>query len=175
MPNRTTSQLYTPAPQVTGLTSLKVNGKQFPEIKNGYAVIRRTWKKGDKVDVVLPMQVQQITADTRIDADKGRVALRYGPLIYNVESSDGQDITQAIGSTPLTIEWKPDLLKGVITIKGTWADGSPLLAIPNFTRLNRLQPTPLPANSTFTQPSRANEPPQPVSGRVPVSIVWIKK
>ena len=110
-----------------------------------------------------------------IEADKGKVALRYGPLIYNVESSDGQDITQAMGSGPLKLEWKPDFLKGIMTIKGTWADGTPLIAIPNYARLNRLQPTPLPAATTVTQPTRPNEPPQPVTGRVPVSIVWIKK
>src|SRR4029078_2326307 len=57
VPNRTTSALYTPVPQVTGIKSLTVNGKAItPEIKNGYAVIKRTWKKGDKVDLVLPME-----------------------------------------------------------------------------------------------------------------------
>ena len=176
VPNRTTSELYTPVPMVNGLRFLKVNGKLVPvQMKNGYAFIKRTWKKGDKIDLVLPMEIQVITADERIDADKGKVALRYGPLIYNVESSDGQDISQAIGSAPLKLEWKPDFLKGVMIIKGTWADGTPLVAIPNYARLNRLQPTPLPAATTVTQPTRPNEPPQPVMGRVPVSIVWIKK
>jgi DUF1680 family protein len=161
VPNRTTSQLYTPVPQVTGLKSLTVNGKAVtPEIKNGYAVIRRTWKKGDKVEVVLPMEVQKITADTRIDADKGRVALRYGPLIYNVESVD-QDITKTIGTAPFSVEWRPELLRGVMTIKGKWADGSPLTAIPNYARLNRnVTPTAFPQ--------------QPAS-RNPASIVWIRK
>ncbi len=176
VPNRTTSKLYTPVPQVNGLKSLMVNGKKFPLVmKNGYAVIRRTWTKGDKIDVVLPMEIQTVTADERIQADSGRVALRYGPLVYNVESSDGQDITKSIGSTPLTTEWKPDFLRGVMTIKGTWADGTPLMAVPNYARLNRLQPTPLPQSTTVTQPTRPNEPPQPVTGRTPVSIVWIKK
>jgi DUF1680 family protein len=176
VPDRTTSELYTPVPRVNGLRSLKVNGKSIPvQMKNGYAIIKRTWKKGDKIDVVLPMEIQVITADERIEADKGKVALRYGPLIYNVESSDGQDISQAIGSGPLKLEWKPDFLKGVMIIKGTWADGTPLVAIPNYARLNRLQPTPLPAATTVTQPTKPNEPPQPVTGRVPVSVVWINK
>src|ERR1044071_5017947 len=89
VPNRTTSALYTPVPQVTGLKSLMVNGKAVtPTIVNGYAVIKRTWKTGDKIDVVLPMEVQRVTPDERIEADKGRIALRFGPLIYNVESAD---------------------------------------------------------------------------------------
>ena len=76
-------------------------------------------------------------ADEHIAADRGLVALRYGPLIYNVERADQPDINQAIGSGPLTAEWRGDLLDGVMAIKGQWADGSPLLAIPNFARNNR--------------------------------------
>jgi uncharacterized protein len=100
--------------------------------------------------------------------------LRYGPLIYNVETSDEQDISKAISTKPLSLEWRPDFLKGVMVIKGTWEDGTPLLAVPNYARLNRLQPTPLPQATTVTQPTRPNEPPQPVTGREPISIVWIK-
>jgi hypothetical protein len=66
------------------------------------------------------------------------VALRYGPLIYNVERADQANITQAIGSEPLVAEWRGDLLGGVMTLKGKWADGSPLIAIPNYARNNRL-------------------------------------
>jgi len=46
-----------------------------------------------------------------------------------------------------------------MTIKGTWADGTPLLAIPNYTRMNRTQATPVPV---YTH-------------NAPVSIVWIKE
>jgi DUF1680 family protein len=160
VPDRTTSELYTAVPKIGGLKSLAVNGKSVPvKIENGYAVIRRTWKKGDKIDLELPMEIQKITADEKIEADRGRIALRYGPLIYNVEQADQPDITKAIGSTPLTLEWRGDFLKGVMTIKGTWADGTPLLAIPNYTRLNRVQPTALPQSTQNNQPS----------------IVWIKK
>ena len=39
--------------------------------------------------------------------------------------------------SPLTTEWKPDLLQGVLVIKAEAADGSPLMAIPNYARTNR--------------------------------------
>jgi hypothetical protein len=42
-----------------------------------------------------------------------------------------------------------------MTIKGKWADGTPLLAIPNYARCNRL--------------------PQPVYEKEIKSIVWIRK
>jgi uncharacterized protein len=160
IPDRTTSALYTPAPQVSGLKTLSVNGKPFaPAIVHGYAVIRRAWKKGDRVDLALPMAIQKIAADKRIAADSGRIALRYGPLLYSVETADHQDINQAIGPLPLSLEWQDKFLHGVMTIKGTWADGSPLLAIPNYTRMNRTPPTPVPV----------------YAHSAPVSIVWIKE
>jgi DUF1680 family protein len=138
VPDRTTSTLYTPVPTVSGLKSLVVNGKDVrPRIFNGYAVIKRTWNRGDKVDIVLPMEVQTITSDDRIAANRGRIALRYGPLIYNVEKADQPDIDKYIGKGPLTTEWKGDMLNGVMTIKGTWEDGTPLIAIPNYARNNR--------------------------------------
>jgi hypothetical protein len=65
------------------------------------------------------------------------VALRYGPLIYNVERADQPALDLAIGPEPLTTEWRGDLLQGVVVLKGKWRDGSPLLAIPNFARNNR--------------------------------------
>jgi len=37
----------------------------------------------------------------------------------------------------LTAAWRGDLLGGVMVINGQWADGSPLIAIPNYARNNR--------------------------------------
>jgi hypothetical protein len=104
---------------------------------NGYAAINRSWKAGDRVDFRLPMQVQTITADPNIVADRGKIALKYGPLIYNVEEADNKDINQPIGPGPLTAGWQGNLLSGIMTIRGTWADGTPLVAIPNYARNNR--------------------------------------
>jgi len=162
VPNRTTSTLYTTIPVVKGLKSLTVNGKPvLYKIVNGYAEIKRTWKAGDRVDLEMPMEIQVITADDRIEADRGRVALRYGPLIYNVEKADQPDIEKYIGTGPLQAEWRGDLLNGVMTVKGTWSDGTPLMAIPNYARNNRNT-----VKSTYA-PGRQN----PDGG----SIVWIKK
>jgi len=161
IPNRTTSALYTPVPEVQGYHSITVNGQTLtPSVENGYIAIRRAWKKGDKIVLDLPMSIQRVMADERIEADRGRVALRYGPLLYNVETADHQDIDKAIGTGPLSMEWRGDLLHGVMAIKGTWADGTPLLAIPNYARLNRAATTPYP---------------QQTPDRQPASIVWIKQ
>jgi hypothetical protein len=66
------------------------------------------------------------------------VALQYGPLVYNVETADNKNIDRRPGDAPLKAEWRPDLLGGVMVITGEWQDGSPMIAIPNFARMNRV-------------------------------------
>ncbi len=139
VPDRKTSELYTSTPEVKGLKSFSVNGKSMtPKIENGYAVVTRDWKAGDKIEFELPMTVQRIKSDEKVVSNKGLMALRYGPLIYNVERAEQPDINGAISAKPLSTEWRGDLLEGVMVIKGSWADGSPLTAIPNYARNNRL-------------------------------------
>ena len=143
VPNRSVSDLYSGTPPCDGVTSIALNGSAIqPPVEKGYAVITRNWKAGDKIDLVLPMKVQRIKASERIAATRGRVALRYGPLIYSAESVD-QDLDNVLSpESALNTEWRGDFLDGVMVIKGTWADGSPLTAIPNYARNNRVPATP---------------------------------
>jgi DUF1680 family protein len=179
IPNRTTSELYTPVPQVGGLRSLSVNGKPAEvTIRNGYAEIRRSWKKGDQVVLELPMEIQRVTADPRIKADSGRVALRYGPLLYSMEAADNADIDKSIGRAPLSMEWRPDFLHGVMVIKGNWSDGTPLLAIPNYSRMNRVAPTAVPQKDEDSEPDNLfgnGSAARPTGQKGPLSIVWIRQ
>lgn len=138
VPNRTTSELYTPTPELNGLKSLLVNGQKVaPKIQNGYAAIAREWKAGDKIELELPMEIQVIKADERIAADRGLIALRYGPLIYTIETADQPKLDLKPDLKSLKPEWRGDLLGGVMVIAGKWTDGSSLLAIPNYARQNR--------------------------------------
>ena len=138
VPTRDVSRLYTNQPAVEGLKSLSVNGSaQAVKLDNGYAVIEREWKAGDRIDLELPLEPQRVKADEKVSADRGRVALRYGPLVYCIESAD-QNVDQVLRpDAPLTTEWKPDLLGGMMVIHGKFADGKPLLAIPYYARANR--------------------------------------
>jgi DUF1680 family protein len=141
IPNRTTSKLYTDSPAISGVKRFAVNGKDVkPEIRKGYAVVTRQWKTGDRIELELPMEPQRVTADPRIKADTSLVALKYGPLVYNVETADNHDIERKIGDAPLRTEWRPDLLGGVVVLTGKWADGAELVAIPNYARMNRVGP-----------------------------------
>jgi len=170
VPRRGVSSLYQSVPEVSGLTSISVNGSAVkPKIEKGYAVITRAWKPGDKIDLVLPMKVQRVRAIDKIEAARNKVALRYGPMMYNIEQVD-QDITKVISQdAPLTTEWRGDLLGGVMVVKGKFNDGSPMLAIPNYARTNR-DPAPPPPAPRVEVGGAFNPPP-----RTPTSIVWIKE
>jgi hypothetical protein len=57
-------------------------------VTSGYADCRRAFRKGDTVELHLPMDPRLVTPDTRIDAIRGCAAVERGPLVYCVESVD---------------------------------------------------------------------------------------
>jgi len=156
VPDRSVSDLYSSAPESDGITSIALGGSAIkPPVEKGYAVITQTWKAGDKIDLVLPMKVQRIEGIEKIAATRGQVALRCGPLLYCVEGI-GQGLDKVLrADTALKTQWQGDLLGGVKVIKGAWADGSPLTAIPYYARDNRPVET-------------------PEGPRAPGSTVWVK-
>jgi len=178
VPDGDVSSLYTASPAAGGLTRIAVNGTAVkPEMTNGYASISRAWTKGDRIELTLPMPVQRVRASDKIAAVKGKVALRVGPLLYNIEQVD-QDITGALDpSAPLTTEWRGDLLGGVTVIKGRFANGAPMTAIPNFARYNRNPPAPPyvpPPPTPRPAPGTAAAPPPPRPAPPPAtSLVWM--
>jgi hypothetical protein len=159
---------------VSGLKSLSVNGGAVrPRIENGYAVITRAWTPGDRIELELPLEVQRVRAIEKVEADRGKVALRYGPLVYNVEKVDVGEVTRALApAAPLATEWRPDLLHGVMVITGRFADGTPLVAIPNYARMNREPPPPPrpPAAPSAAGAPRERPPRPPIA-----SVVWIEE
>jgi DUF1680 family protein len=169
VPNRGVSSLYRSTPEANGITSVAVNGSPLkPSLDKGYAVVTRRWKAGDKIELVLPMKVQRVRASDKIEADRKKVALRYGPLVYSIERVD-QDVTQVLSpASALTAEWRGDLLGGVTAIKGAFADGSPMLAVPYYARTNR-EPAP-PAAAETGADGAVRLAPGP-----PTSIVWIRE
>ena len=70
--------------------TIAVNGEQLSkaELKNGYFVIDRKWKKGDKVEIHFDMEPRIVRANGKVAADKGRVSVERGPLVYCAEWPD---------------------------------------------------------------------------------------
>jgi DUF1680 family protein len=137
-PDRSVSGCYSNTPSANGIGSITVNGSAVSTSpSNGYVAINRTWIAGDKIVLTLPLTPQRVKAVSNVSACSGRVALQYGPLIYNIESVD-QDVNLILNSgSALTAQWNGSLLGGIMTIKGTFTSGATMTAIPNYARLNR--------------------------------------
>lgn len=70
---------------------LMVNNERVPlEIEKGYAVLRRNWQRGDRVELILPMPVRRVLSHEKVEANQGRVALIRGPIVYCLEAVDNK-------------------------------------------------------------------------------------
>jgi DUF1680 family protein len=68
---------------------ISVNGKSFDcAMDKGYAVIEREWGENDVVEWYYPMPARKIVARAEVAADRGKIALQRGPLVYCVEGAD---------------------------------------------------------------------------------------
>ncbi len=105
-------------------TDLKVlvNGKICDSgLSSGYVKITRKWKRGDNVDIILPMEVKRVIANENIEEDRNKVALEYGPLVYCAEEVDnGKLVSESIISDAnvYSIQFRADLFGGINTITG---------------------------------------------------------
>ena len=101
---------------------LSVNGKKVKvSPTNGFATIKRKWKKGDIIKLILPMPVKKVIADERIEADMNKFSLQRGPLMYCAEwadNPDGQALSLVFDPTAeMDVEYREDMLGGAAIIK----------------------------------------------------------
>jgi hypothetical protein len=107
-----------------GHVSLKVNGEHVPvRPEKGFARLTREWKDGDTIELNLPMPVRRVAANKAVQADRGRVALQRGPIVYCLESPDnpGRHVRSLMlaDDAPLTASFAADLLNGVEVVRGS--------------------------------------------------------
>src|SRR5207237_8162234 len=103
--------------------TLKGNGNSVPmKLDKGYVALTRTWKKGDVIELNLPMPVRRVVANEQVAADRGRVAIQRGPIVYAAEWADNPNgkvrNLMLPDATRLTAEFRPALLNGVEVVKG---------------------------------------------------------
>jgi len=100
--------------------SIKVNGKAVePEVKQGFTALSRMWKKGDAIELNMPMPVRQVAAHSEVKANAGRLAVMRGPIVYCFEDCDNScavDQAAIQGQTDFKTSFEPDLLGGVVTL-----------------------------------------------------------
>ncbi|MBZ9983181.1 MULTISPECIES: glycoside hydrolase family 127 protein [unclassified Mesorhizobium] len=117
--------LHLRVPAWSAGAALKVNGetvKLEDVTSDGYAAIRRTWKKGDSVRLDLEMPIERLYANPQVRQDAGRVALSRGPLIYCVEATDNDGSLHRIAlprTASIEAHDEPDLLGGVVALSTT--------------------------------------------------------
>lgn len=115
------SDLYTFQNESVRKVLISVNGNPITyTLENGYAVLSRKWKKGDVVQVNLPMEVRRVVANANVRDDLGKVALQRGPLIYCGEWPDNKGKISNIilpNEAKFQTAFMPSLLNGVTVLK----------------------------------------------------------
>jgi DUF1680 family protein len=104
--------------------TIKVNGEKAEFVpEEGYALIKRNWTKGDKVEIVFPMPVRTVEASPEVKADAGKIAVQRGPVIFCAEwpdNKDGRVLNFVIDrNASFTSEAAPELLNGSVVVKTT--------------------------------------------------------
>lgn len=116
--------LYKYDNKLKSTVKLKINGEEVNyKLNNGYAVLENNWKKGDKVELILPMEIRQVEADERVKADNNKIAIERGPIVYCAEwpyVKDGKVLSLIFDKkSSFTASFDPKLLNGVEKISTT--------------------------------------------------------
>lgn len=100
--------------------TVKVNGQPVTAtLEKGYFTIDRNWKKGDKVEVDFEMEPRVVVANSKVEADRGRVAVERGPIVYCAEWPDNDfDVLSVLINQNPKFEAvdKPELLEGIVEL-----------------------------------------------------------
>lgn len=112
-------ELYSYADNISTDASLYINGKQAKTKSiDGYVPVKRKWNKGDKVVLQLPMPIRYSSADERVEADRDRICITRGPLVYCAEQPDNEHpasnyIISQIGKEGRIEAFADGILKGI--------------------------------------------------------------
>ena len=134
------SQLYEYTDNKRLNYTYSVNGSTYNakvSFADGYLVLTRKWKKGDKIQLHFDMEPRIVRANNKVEADRGMVAIERGPLVYCAEHPDNSfDIMGAL------INQDPKFRLGKSEIAGT-----PILTLTtdaqtlNFNKQGKLETT----------------------------------
>ena len=102
--------------------ALKLNGEPVAlAIDKGYVTVDRRWEEGDTIELSLPMPIRRVTANEKVEADRNRVAIERGPIVFCAEWPDNNGKTHGLilpDDAKLTSEFRKDMLGGIEVILG---------------------------------------------------------
>lgn len=109
------SELYGYQNSIATSVKLLVNNQKVDyKVEGGYIKIHRNWQRGDKIDLNIPMEVRNITANPLIEDDKGKTSIQYGPLMYCLEKIDNSDSYDGnFDAKSFKINYNPNKLGGI--------------------------------------------------------------
>ncbi|MCD6359990.1 MAG: glycoside hydrolase family 127 protein [Armatimonadetes bacterium] len=116
--------LHLRIPEWTGSAELSVNDEPPISPQPGsYHKLRRRWEPGDIVRLELDMSPRALVSHPRVAENRGCAALQRGPIVYCFESADNPgvnvaDLALGAGAEAFEAEWAPDLLGGVVVLRG---------------------------------------------------------
>ncbi len=114
------SDLYRYLDENKNVPVIKVNGDIVPlKLEKGFLKIGRVWKEKDVITIDLPMPVRKVVAHKNVVADRGKIALERGPIVYCFEGVDNQNqILNALirPTTEVTPQYDSSLLGGVTVL-----------------------------------------------------------
>jgi len=94
-------ELYKYADGKSLVYKVLVNGEEVSsELDKGYFTITRNWKKGDQVSLHLDMEPRVVTAREEVLADRGKIAVERGPIVYCAEAADNSFPVRSVLLTP---------------------------------------------------------------------------
>lgn len=98
------------------VNGVAANGTLTPD---GYYTIDRKWKKGDKVEVHFDMEPRTVVANNKVEADRGRIAVERGPIVYCAEfpDNDFEVLSAFMNQNPkFTEKYSSDKLYGIVEL-----------------------------------------------------------
>ena len=120
----------------TQKATINLNGERLAiQAEEGYFVVTRNWKKGDKINLNFLMEVQEVETNSKVETNKNKVSLEYGPIVYAVEEIDNKtnfDKIDIEAEDTFRVRKEVNLLQGVNVI-----ENSKFKAIPYYSWSNR--------------------------------------
>ena len=87
--------------------------------EKGYAIIRRAWQKDDVLTIDFPMEARLVAANPEVAADRDKLAVQRGPLVYCIEGADNRGKAWNMllpRNTRFEATFNKNLLGGVATL-----------------------------------------------------------
>lgn len=102
--------------------AVSINGEALAadDLVDGYLVLERMWKLGDKIELFLPMPIMRVYSNPKVGMNQGQAALQRGPVVYCIEEKDNGSNLSGLRlprESTFTISYREDLLKGVVKLE----------------------------------------------------------